>query len=146
MSAPENPVPAPPPKATARPGPGAALKQVSLARMLAFSGGEIGTPGWPASNIHTDPAKARRAGLPNVIASGIQAEAYLIALLIDEMGEAWLSGGTLSVKHVGMLGPGDTVIPKIQRVADGAPRRFELRCERPDGRPVVVGEARFGDQ
>jgi hypothetical protein len=118
-------------------------RTISFARMLAFSGGEIGTPGWPASNVHTDLAKAKRAGLQNTIASGIQAEGYLIAMIVDELGEGWLSGGTLSVKHVGMLSPGDVVISKLKNGMQGT-SRLELQCERPDGKVVVAGEADSG--
>lgn len=121
-------------------------KQVSLARMLAFSGGEIGTANWPASNLHTDALKARSAGLKDLIASGIQAEGYLIALILDEVGEQWFRSGTLSVKHLGMLSPGDRVIPKIKvypsdGTIEGPRYRFDVRCERLDAQLTVVGEA-----
>lgn len=122
-------------------------KRVSFARMQAFSGGEIGTPNWPASNLHTDLSKAKAAGLDDAIASGMQAEGYLIAMILDEFGDAWLSGGTMSVKHVGMVSPHDMVIPKIRMRPDqndaGTDRTLDIRCERPDGRPIVVGEAGF---
>ena len=55
---------------------------LSLARVLSFSGGPIDAPNWPERNLHTDPAKAREAGLAHLIASGTQSEGMLIGFLI----------------------------------------------------------------
>ena len=72
---------------------------LSIERLLAFSGGPIGAPDWPAKNLHTDMAKAKDAGLSAPIASGVQYEGYLIRLLTDAFGEAWFTGGSLNVKY-----------------------------------------------
>lgn len=117
-------------------------RKVSLARLQAFSGGAIGTPGWPTLNLHTDQARAEASGLAAPIASGMQAEGYMIALVLEEFGEEWFNGGSWSVKHVGMLSPGDVAIPKLRRAAEGAdPDTVDIRCECPDGRLIVFGSA-----
>lgn len=118
-------------------------RTVSLPRMQAFSGGDIGGPGWPAINIHTDPARAAASGLDAPIASGIQAEGYLLALVLEEFGEDWFHGGTLTAKHIGMLSPGDVAVAKLSRRAptDSRTATVDVRCECPDGRTIVLGEA-----
>ncbi len=117
-------------------------RRISLARMQAFSGGPIGTPGWPTLNLHTDQARAETSGLTAPIASGMQAEGYMIALVLEEFGEEWFNGGSWSVKHVGMLSPGDVAIPKLRRAAgDADPHTVDIRCECPDGRLIVFGSA-----
>ena len=45
------------------------LQTLTLERMLAFSGGPITTPDWPAKNLHTNFEKAKEAGLSAPIAS-----------------------------------------------------------------------------
>lgn len=117
-------------------------RRISLARLQAFSGGILGTPNWPTLNLHTDQARAEASGLAAPIASGMQAEGYMIALVLDEFGDEWFNGGSWSVKHVGMLSPGDVAIPKLRRSADGTdPKTVDIRCECPDGRLIVFGSA-----
>jgi len=50
------------------------MRELSMTRMLAFAGGLLANPGWPAKNLHTDPAKAKEARLRAPIASGLQYE------------------------------------------------------------------------
>lgn len=125
---------------TVRSGP---ARTVSLPRMQAFSGGDIGTPGWPAVNIHTDPVRAKASGLDAPIASGIQAEGYMLALVLEEFGEDWFHGGTLTAKHVGMLSPGDMAVAKLTRRGpmDSPTATVDVQCQCPNGRTIVVGEA-----
>ena len=56
---------------------------LSLDRILAFSGGFLSEPNWPHKNLHTDLDKAREAGLPDLIASGNQSIGILTSLMIE---------------------------------------------------------------
>ena len=73
---------------------------LSLARVLAFSGGAFDEPGWPQRNLHTNLDKAREAGLDRIIASGTQSEGLLIALLLEVFGDDWHRTGKLEVRFM----------------------------------------------
>ena len=45
---------------------------LSLARVLAFSGGPLDEPGWPQRSLHTDLELARAAGLDHLIQNNLQ--------------------------------------------------------------------------
>ena len=75
------------------------LRRLSKARILALSGGALGSAEWPRKNLHTDDAKATEAGLPAPIASGIQCDGDIVRLLIRLFGERWFSHGRLTVTH-----------------------------------------------
>jgi acyl dehydratase len=115
--------------------------------VLAFSGGPIDVPGWPERNLHTDDAKAREAGLAQIIASGTQSEGLLIGFLIEIFGDDWYRGGELDVRFVKPVRAGDTVLPCVRCTAseevEGALRlELECWCEVGDGTRVVDGSAR----
>lgn len=118
----------------------------SLARILAFSGGDLAEPGWPQRNLHTDIAKAREAGLPGIIASGTQTEGLLVEMLIGLFGEAWLNRGILEIKFPRSVFVDDTVrcravLREIER-QDGRDRyRLDVWCENQAGDKVIVGTA-----
>ncbi len=120
---------------------------VSFAKMLAFSGGPFDTPGWPLRNIHTDYEKAREAGIPVPIASGIQAESHLVRLLEGAFGDAWFRTGMLDVKHVRPLAAGDAFALKARvaerrQLGEGTTRYvLEVSGARPDGTLVLTGTA-----
>jgi len=120
---------------------------LSLARVLSFSGGPIDAPNWPERNLHTDPAKAREAGLAHLIASGTQSEGMLIGFLIDLFGDDWYAGGELDVRFVKPVQVNDTVTPHVRctarDVVDGASRiTLDCWCQVADGSHVVEGSAR----
>src|SRR5258706_1809686 len=75
------------------------MRELSIARLLAFSGGVLASTGWPAKNLHTDPHKAAEAGLPAPIASGVQCEGDIIRLMTEVFGNAWFAHGKLHVKY-----------------------------------------------
>jgi hypothetical protein len=120
---------------------------LSLARVLAFSGGPFDTPDWPKCNLHTDEAKAREAGLGQIIASGTQSEGMLIGFLLDVFGDDWYRSGELDVRFVKPVRVNDTVLPCIRCTqcehVDGAVQfSVECWCQLDDGTRVVEGTAR----
>ena len=120
--------------------------KVAMERMLAFSGGPIGSADWPARNLHTDGERARDAGLPAPIASGIQYEAYVIDLLLRIFGDVWFDRGTLSAKYTRPVFADDVVRAKV-RVDAVTPGKGEtaydldVRCENQDGETVLAVKA-----
>lgn len=120
--------------------------QLSLARVLAFSGGPLDEPGWPQRNLHTDIDKAREAGLDHIIASGTQSEGLLIAFLIDTFGSDWSGSGTLEVRFLKPVRVGDVVRPGLlwtgkEHGVDGLRLSAECWCEIADGSRVLAGTA-----
>jgi acyl dehydratase len=120
---------------------------MSLERVLAFSSGLPGEPGWPHRNLHTDEAKAREAGLPAIIASGTQSEGHLIELMIDLFGHAWHHTGVIELKVPLSVFVGDTVQAKATLISvhqgDGECEFvLDAWCEKQTGEKVLVGQAR----
>src|SRR6478735_1511967 len=99
--------------ASARPGDLVAGKPLTLtlARVLAFSGGAFDEPGWPHRNLHTDLGKAREAGLDAIIASGTQSEGLLLGLLIATFGPQWHHSGKIEVRFLKPVPVGTVVQP-----------------------------------
>ena len=121
--------------------------ELALVRMLAFSGGPIDTPGWPAKNLHTDAGKAAEAGLLAPIASGIQYEAHLVELLVQLFCGAWFREGVLRAKYPRTVAAGDRVQPMARvtgRSAEAGRITFDLEvwCQRKGAEKVLVGTAR----
>jgi acyl dehydratase len=119
---------------------------LSLGRILAFSGGPLDQPGWPARNLHTDRDKAREAGLEDIIASGTQFEGVLLTHLVSLFGPAWHRSGEIEARFIRSARVGDTVTPVAvvrERMAEGGSVRLGLDvwCERQDGEKLLVGRA-----
>lgn len=115
-------------------------------RLLAFSGGTLGTPDWPDRNLHTDAGAARDAGLDRPIASGQQAEGDLLRLLLGLFGDDWFAGGRLRVKFIKPVRAGDTVharlrVRSVHRFDGGTTFVLDARCENQTGETVLAGEA-----
>lgn len=124
-----------------------AAYELALVRMLAFSGGPIDTPGWPAKNLHTDVEKAAEAGLPAPIASGIQYEGHLVELLVKLFGDAWFREGVLQAKYPRTVAAGDRVQPMARvtgRSTETGSVTFDLEvwCQRAGDEKILVGTAR----
>jgi acyl-coenzyme A thioesterase PaaI-like protein len=122
-------------------GPG---KQLSIGRLLAFSGGQFGMPGWPAVSTHTDSGAAAAAGLRAPIAAGTQVESYLAALLVSHFGLSWFQGGRLDVRFIKPAYEGDTIVAHAVIGADtgvAGPWECEVWCENQDGERVATGTA-----
>jgi hypothetical protein len=121
---------------------GRSLK-LTLARVLAFSGGNLDEPEWPQRNLHTDASKAREAGLPGIIASGTQFEGLLLSHLIDWVGDAWYAGGTLDAKIIKSVYINDSITPVARVTAiDDEAIEFDVWCENQQGEKALIGYAR----
>jgi len=119
---------------------------MSLARILAFSGGPFDEPGWPQRNIHTCADDAREAGLGNIIASGTQSQGLLLRLLIDTFGPQWHSSGELVLRFRKPVQIDDCVQPMLRRagsepVAGGVRQTVVAWCENRSGERVIDGSA-----
>ena len=121
-------------------------RQLTMARMLALSGGELGSAEWPRKNVHTDATKAADAGFHAPIASGIHREADIVRLLIDLFGEGWLRHGKLSVNHLCPVFAGTWVQPRARVRARkpgeaGDILELDVWCETPEKVIVTAGTA-----
>ena len=121
-------------------------RKLSLARMLAFSGGLLDTSGWPDANLHTDDDKAREAGLKSIIASGTQSEGILLQLLVSLFGPDWHRSGTIDAKMTSSVGINDTIQAKARLIsrsptAQGEQFVLEVWCENGAGVKNIVGQA-----
>ena len=120
------------------------VKTVTSYKTWLFSGGWPRFTDWPAKNVHTDLEFAKSCGLPTRAASGSMSIGYLTELMIDLFGENWLRGGKIKVKLIGIVVPGDTLLPKAvvqSRQAENSGVRFvvDLWCENQHGDKVAVG-------
>jgi acyl dehydratase len=118
-----------------------------MERLWAFSGGPFALEGWPRRNLHTDPSVAASVGLPSVGASGTQYQGYIVELMLDLFGEAWLSHGSMTGKFIALVNAGETVQAHAEVVeteaVDGGQVRFTLKvwCENGRGEQVLVGRS-----
>lgn len=122
------------------------VREMSLDRILAFSGGFLSDPGWPHQNLHTDLAKAQDAGLPDLIASGNQSVGVLVALLTEIFGPTWFTRGVLDMKIVNSVYRGDTVQAKAvvrerRELGDAIEVVLDAWCENQNGVKVITGDA-----
>jgi acyl dehydratase len=121
-------------------------KTISEPRVLAFSGGRFGAPGWPAKNIHTDLEFAKSCGLQTRSVSGTQYMGYLIELMVDLFGETWLSQGKMELKFIAIVDVEDSLLAKaavISKEPEGSATRFvlDMWCENQHGNKVAIGTA-----
>ncbi|MCC6175883.1 MAG: MaoC family dehydratase [Chloroflexi bacterium] len=121
-------------------------RDVCWERLWAFSGGPFAAEGWPRKNIHTDLAAANAAGVTRVAASGTQYQGYLVGLLIDLFGEAWLASGTLSFRLPAVVGVNDRITPMarvtgVLEAPTGQRVDLEVWCENQAGERVLAGTA-----
>ena len=115
-------------------------------RTWLFSGGWPRKEGWPAKNVHTDLEFARASGLATRNASGAMAEGYIAELMVDLFGEEWLCRGTVELKFVRPVDPGDRVTARATVTAnrrEGSRTGIDLavRCDNQHGDAVVIGTA-----
>jgi acyl dehydratase len=102
-------------------------------------------------NFHSDPAEARRRGLPGLVAQGLQVAAPAYGVLLDAWGEAFLVNGSIELSFASMVVDDQTVDAVVTfpdgddddggdraHGADTAP--IEI-TNRPTGKVAVVGTA-----
>ena len=121
-------------------------RRLTWARALALSGGPFDAQGWPEKNLHTDLDAARAAGLAEVVVSGTQWEGYLVGLMVELFGMAWLHHGQLDIKIPRSVKIGETIQPKARLEAreackDGLQVGLSVWCENQDGQQVLAGKA-----
>lgn len=87
-------------------------------------------------NYHSEAGTAAELGLPGLVAQGLQAAGPAYGELLDAWGEAFLAGGTVEMKFVGVVVAGDTIAAEIRVTGDDA--TFEVVNESA-GRVAVVG-------
>ena len=89
-------------------------------------------------NFHADPDAAQQAGLPDLVAQGMQVAAPAYAVLLEAWGDAWLAHGELDVTFVAMVRGGETVEAEVDLDRDEA----MFRVVSAPGDVRVVGWAR----
>jgi acyl dehydratase len=105
-------------------------KEVTQDDMTRYSGPD---------NIHSDVEVAKRTGLDATVAQGMMVLAYASELLTAIHGAAWLEGGEIEVKFIGLVFAGDTI---TVRATEGE-RGHEIEASNQDGDLVMVGRARL---
>ncbi|MBA7655668.1 hypothetical protein ES703_63575 [subsurface metagenome] len=73
-------------------------------------------------------------------------EGYLTELMINLFGENWLTEGKMNLTFIGVVDPGDTLLPRAivrSKQAENSGGRFvmDVWCENQHGNKVVVGTA-----
>lgn len=121
-------------------------RKLTWVRALALSGGPFDAPGWPDKNLHTDLDAAHAAGLAEVVVSGTQWEGYLVGLLVELFGMAWMHHGELDIKIPRSVRIGETIQPKArletrEQSEEGERVALAVWCENQDGQQVLVGTA-----
>ena len=122
------------------------VRELTLDRILAFSGGFLSEPNWPHKNLHTDLAKAQEAGLPDLIASGNHSVGILVEFLIQLFGITWLSQGVLDMKIVNSAYAGDTIqaratLTKRLEVDGRLDITLDMQCLDQNGTTIIAGTA-----
>tara|TARA_A100001037_G_C15089927_1_gene608545 strand:+ start:717 stop:1181 length:465 start_codon:yes stop_codon:yes gene_type:complete len=122
------------------------VRRLTLARMLAFSGGSFDSPRWPQANLHTDAGKAREFGLASIIASGTQSEGILLGLMVSLFGRDWHRKGVLDAKMTSSVYVNDTIQAKARLESrdvkpEGEHFVLEVWCENGHGEKIIVGQA-----
>ena len=97
-------------------------------------------------NSHSDINLARADGVSRTIASGQNQMAFLHELLERNFGDAWVYGGTISVRYIHPVYGGDTLtangIVAELKEEDGKQRVIvQIWCENQDGRKTSAGTA-----
>jgi len=87
-------------------------RDLSIEKMLLYSGGFRDDPSWPVMNFHTNREVSIRSGVGRPVASGLMFESFLAGLMVEFMGADFLKDGRTKIVFTKIAGDGDTVIPK----------------------------------
>jgi acyl dehydratase len=123
-------------------GPGERLpprtRTVTHAMCEAFSG--------PSKNYHTDVEMARALGFPDIVVQGMMSVCFVADAVALHFGDGWEHGGTLDVRLVNVVWPGDalTTTGLVRSVTpEGAHDRvlLDVWSTKHDGTVTVIGTA-----
>jgi acyl dehydratase len=89
-------------------------------------------------NYHSEPATSDALGLPGLVAQGMHAAGPAYAALLDAWGEAFLDGGEIELRFVGVVLAGDGVHATVAIDGDGATLEVTNTTH---GHVAVVGTA-----
>jgi acyl dehydratase len=123
-------------------GPGERLaprsRTVMHAMCEAFSG--------PSRNYHTDREMAQALGFPDIVVQGMLSVCFVADAMALRFGDGWAHGGTLDVRLVNVVWPGDTISTTgVVRdvVPEGSRSRIllDVWSAKADGTVTVIGTA-----
>lgn len=118
-----------------------APKNITLSQMRKFSGHIDG-----GDNLHTNERKARVAGFPVPIAQGMMSYAYVLEMILQNFGSAWLHGGSLEVKYIRYVYANDTItahgrLRNEETKGDHNNMILDVWCENQAGEKTAIGTA-----
>jgi acyl dehydratase len=113
-------------------------RTITHAMCEAFSG--------PRKSYHTDREMALALGFPDIVVQGMLSVCFAAELVAAHFGDGWHRGGTLDVRLVNVVWPGDALTTSgtvREVVVEGSRRRslLEVRCTKADGTVTLVGAA-----
>ncbi len=113
-------------------------RTVTHAMCQAFSG--------PSRNYHTDVEMARALGFPDIVVQGMMSVCFVADAIALRFGAGWHHGGTLDVRLVNVVWPGDAVTTTglVRDVLpEGARHRvvLDVWSAKADGTVTVIGTA-----
>lgn len=113
-------------------------RTITHAMCEAFSG--------PTRNYHTDQEMARALGFPDIVVQGMLSVCFAADLVAAQFGDGWHHGGTLDVRLVNVVWPGDALTASgtvLDTTPEGSRRRrvLDVRCTKADGTVTLVGSA-----
>ena len=123
-------------------GPGERLaprsRTVTHAMCEAFSG--------PSRNYHTDREMAQALGFPDIVVQGMLSVCFVADAMALRFGDGWHHGGTLDVRLVNVVWPGDTISTTgVVRdvVPEGSHSRIllDVWSAKADGTVTIIGTA-----
>ncbi len=123
-------------------GPGERLapriRIVTHAMCQAFSG--------PSRNYHTDVEMAQALGFPDIVVQGMMSVCFAADAMALRFGAGWQHGGTLDVRLVNVVWPGDAITTTglvREVVPEGRRRRvvLDVWSAKADGTVTVIGTA-----
>ena len=100
----------------------------------------------PSRNYHTDVEMARALGFPDIVVQGMLSVCFVADAVALRFGDGWHHGGTLDVRLVNVVWPGDTISTTgVVRdvVPEGAHERvlLDVWSSKDDGTVTVIGTA-----
>lgn len=122
------------------------LKEISFARLRAFSGGPFAEEGWPRVNIHTNTAAAQAVKLEQAGAAGVQYQGHVVELMVDTFGTDWLCSGTMKdllfTRPVpeGIKIRANATVVSVEDGEGGDLLTLDVTCLDEAGEPVLVGK------